>query len=200
MRLTLGTHKWPIAIVLFLILCLPWVREWLEASMTLHMLVQFPLLIGVGWVVGRGLPHRITTWLDEWNCNGITGVVIVTTVTTVWMLPSMLDMAATNVLVDVLKYVTLPLLVGVPMVVSWPRMGFVLRGVFISEFIAMFFRLGWLYLILPTRVCNNYLLDDQQVGGKLMLVIGCVLVLVVAIKLIWGSFESLTTEDIVHEN
>ena len=191
---------WLATLAVYAALCLPVVRHWLEASMTMQMLVQFPLLISTGWIVGINLRHRATGWLDEFNEYGITGIILVTVVTSVWMLPFMLDLAATNVMVDAWKYLTLPLLVGMPMALSWPRMGFVLRGVFVSEFIAMFFRLGWLYLILPSRVCNNYLLDDQQVSGKLMLGIGIVLVLVVAIKLIWGRFDHLETSNIVHEN
>jgi hypothetical protein len=74
---------------------------------------------------------------------------------------------------------------------SWPRMGFVVRGVFIVECIATLFRLGWLYLISPERLCNLYLLEDQQRLGQWLLLIGAALFLVITWKLVWGRFDSL---------
>jgi hypothetical protein len=89
------------------------------------------------------------------------------------------------------KYLTLPRLIGMPFALGWPRMGFIVRGVFLLELIATFFRLGWLYLISPERLCNNYLLDDQQRLGRYMLLIGAALFLGVAVKLLWGRFDTL---------
>jgi hypothetical protein len=83
-----------------------------------------------------------------------------------------------------------PLLIGLPLGLGWPRMGFVVRGVFLLELIATFFRLGWLYLVSPLRLCNNYLLDDQQRAGQYMLVIGGVILACVMAKLLWGRFNS----------
>ena len=88
-------------------------------------------------------------------------------------------------------YVSVPLLIGPPFALAWPRMSFIVRGVFLLECIATFFRLGWLYLIWPERLCNNYLLDDQQRLGQYMLLIGAALFLGLAGKLIWGRFDSL---------
>jgi hypothetical protein len=39
------------------------------------------------------------------------------------------------------------------------------------------------------RLCNNYLLDDQQRSGMAMLVIGGLVLAGVAIKLVWGRFD-----------
>jgi hypothetical protein len=72
-------------------------------------------------------------------------------------------------------------------------MGFVVRGVFLVEFVASFFRLGWLYLISPIRLCNNYALDDQQRLGGYMLAIGGGLLVWLAWKLLWGRFESFSS-------
>jgi hypothetical protein len=62
--------------------------------------------------------------------------------------------------------------------------------VFLLELIATFFRLGGLYLVSPVRLCNNYLLDDQQRAGQYMLVIGGVILAGVMAKLLWGRFNS----------
>jgi hypothetical protein len=106
------------------------------------------------------------------------------------MLPRSLDAAISHPLVAAAKYLTVPLLIGLPFGVSWSRMGFVVRGVFLMEFVATFFRLGWLYLISPIRLCNNYALNDQQRLGGYMLAIGGGLLLWLVWKLLWGSFES----------
>ena len=68
-------------------------------------------------------------------------------------------------------------------------MGFVVRGVFLLELIATFFRLGWLYRFSPIRLCNNYLLDDQQRLGDYMLVIGGLMLVGLTAKLLWGRFD-----------
>ena len=96
---------------------------------------------------------------------------------------------STEPLVVAAKYLSLPLLIGLPFALSWPRMKFIVRGVFLLEGIATFFRLGWLYLISPERLCNLYLLDDQQRLGQYMLVIGAALFLGVAGKLLLGTLR-----------
>ena len=53
------------------------------------------------------------------------------------------------------------------------------RGLVKIEFLAMCFRLGWLYLISPDRLCNSYLLDDQVLLGRGLLVLG------VALSITW---------------
>ncbi|HEX5463305.1 MAG TPA: hypothetical protein VFW88_01150, partial [Burkholderiales bacterium] len=108
--------------------------------------------------------------------------------------------------VEMAKYAAVPLLIGVPLAISWPRAGFVVRGVFLAEVIATAFRLGWLYLVSPQRLCSNYLLGDQQWLGECMLAIGSALFLWIAWKLLWGHFDrfaetrepSRTPPDSVH--
>ena len=105
------------------------------------------------------------------------------------MLPRTLDAAVTDPLVAAAKYVSAPLLIGLPLALSWPRMGFIVRGVFLVECIATFFRLGWLYLISPDRLCNLYLLEDQQRLGQLLLLIGAALFLGVAVEARVGTLR-----------
>ncbi|HEY8229138.1 MAG TPA: hypothetical protein VIG31_01675, partial [Rhodanobacteraceae bacterium] len=87
------------------------------------------------------------------------------------------------------KFISVPLLIGAPLAISWPRAGFVVRGVFLVEVVAMTFRLGWLYLGSPVRLCSNYLLSDQQQLGKIMLAIGGTICLLLAWKLVWGRID-----------
>lgn len=184
---------WPrtphIAVTVFVILLLPPLRHWLEASMLLQMLVQIPLLVAVGWHLHGALPTRLVARLDAWNWQGIAGLVLATLATAFWMLPRSLDAAVNVPMFEITKFVSVPLLIGLPFALSWPRMGFVVRGVFLSEFIAMFFRIGWLYMASPERLCNNYLLGDQQRSGHYMVIIGAGILLWVVAKVMWGHFD-----------
>jgi hypothetical protein len=108
------------------------------------------------------------------------------------MLPRMLDASVADPVMGLAKVLSVPLLIGLPLALGWPRMGFIVRGVFMLELIASCFRLGWLYLIWPERLCNNYLLDDQQRLGQWLLGIGAALLLGVGVKLLWGRFDTLS--------
>jgi len=177
------------AAVLFAALLLPPARAWLEGRMSLQMLVQIPLLIGTGCLLGGALPPRIAAGIARWNHHGITSLVLATLAGMFWMLPRSLDAAVSEPWMAFAKFTSVPLLIGLPLGLGWPRMGFVVRGVFLLELIATFFRLGWLYLVSPVRLCNNYLLDDQQRSGMAMLVIGGLVLAGAAIKLVWGRFD-----------
>jgi len=178
------------ALVLLVVLLAPPIRHALEASMTTQMLVQIPLLITVGVLLSRAVPARVDAAIAAWDYRGITGLVLATLVGAFWMLPRSLDAAVSDPRFDIAKYLSTVLLIGLPFALSSRRMGFIVRGVFLLELIATFFRLGWLYLIWPDRLCNNFLLDDQQRLGRYMLLIGALLFIWIAIKLLWGRLDS----------
>lgn len=178
-----------LGLALWAVLALPPVRHTLEATMTLQMLVQIPLLALAGWWVAPALPRR---WIEAsvaWNRSGISGILLASFAAAIWMLPRMLDAALEAPAVALAKFASVPLLVGLPLAVSWPRAGFVVRGVWLVEIVATAFRLGWMYLVSPVRLCSNYLLDDQQRLGQWMLAIGVLVTLVLAWKLMAGRID-----------
>lgn len=175
-----------LGLALWLVLALPPVRHFLEAAMTLQMLVQIPLLAVAGWWLAPFLTRRVATALSRWNRSGISGMLLASFAALVWMLPRMMDAALENPWVALAKFTSVPLLIGLPLAISWPRAGFVVRGVWLVEIVAMTFRLGWLYLVSPVRLCSNYLLGDQQLLGKIMLAIGVAICLLLAWRLMWG--------------
>ncbi|MGH8802005.1 MAG: hypothetical protein ACREX6_06885, partial [Casimicrobiaceae bacterium] len=132
-------------------------------------------------------------WLDRhlvrWNHRGISGLLLASLASMVWMLPLAMDAALDDPQVALTKFLSVPLLIGAPIALSWPRAGFVVRGVALLELTATAFRLGWLYLISPVRLCSNYLLDDQQQLGRFLLAIGFAIVLMLAWKLLWGQLD-----------
>jgi hypothetical protein len=179
------------AALLLLVLLAPPVKHTMERTMTMQMLIQIPLLVIVGLLLTRALPARASSVIDDWNYRGISGLVLVTFTSAFWMLPSALDAALSSPQVAIAKYLSVPLLIGLPLALSWSRMSFIVKGMLLLECIATLFRLGWLYLIWPERLCNVYLLDDQRRLGQLLLLIGAALFLALAWKLLWGRFDSL---------
>lgn len=172
---------------LLLLLAAPPLLRTLEASMTAQMLVQIPLLAVAGVLLGKSLPGRAVSRVEPWNRGGVTGLIAVTFTAACWMLPLSLDAAKAGAAADLAKFLTVPLLIGLPLALSWPRTSFVLRGLLLFEAVAMLFRLGWLYLISPLRLCNSYGLSDQQRLGEWLLIAGAALLLGIGWRLLWGS-------------
>lgn len=171
------------------LLAAPPLRGWLESSMTRQMLVQMPLLALLGAGLAGAVPRRVREWVQRWNAAGVTGLVLASVVGLLWMLPRALDAALDQPWVELAKFLSLPLLIGLPLALSWPRMAFVVRGVFVLEGIATCFRLGWLYLATPERLCTSYLLDDQQRLGWLLLALGGALTLALVGWLLFGRWQ-----------
>ena len=175
--------------VLWLALVVPPVPQILQSTMTLQMLVQIPLLAAAGWFASYAVPRHVEEALARWNGEGIAGLLLATFASAVWMLPRMMDASVDDFHFALAKFASVPLLIGAPLALSWPRMGFVVRGVFLLESIATAFRMGWLYLASPERLCSNYLWNDQQQLGRYLIALGVVMCLVVMWKLIWGRMR-----------
>lgn len=173
----------------WIVLALPPVRLPLQATMTGQMLVQIPLLSAAGWLLAGTVPGRVDAALARWNEEGIPGAVLASMAGAVWMLPRMMDASVDHAGFAFAKFASVPLLIGAPLALSWPRMGFVVRGVFLLEVVATAFRLAWLYLVSPVRLCSNYLLGDQQRLGEGLLALGVVMCLALAWQLIWGHIR-----------
>jgi len=181
------------AIGLLVVLWVPRVRDLLEATMSLHMLVQLPLLAFAGYCVGvawrqqqGGLSNAALASLQRWNVGGATGVVFAGIVMVFWMLPRGLDTARFSGVADVAKFVTIAL-AGLAVALSWSRMHVIARGVIHLEVIATLFRFGWGYLSTDSRLCLAYLSDDQQRTGEWLLWLGAVYALIVVWRPLVGS-------------
>lgn len=174
---------------------LPAARQWLEADMALHMLVQLPLLAWAGWQLGRALPAALAQRLAPWNVQGISGLLLASLVMAFWMLPIALDAATGQPLAALAKFLSLPLLLGLPCALSWPLAGFIVRGVFLVELIATLFRSGWLYLASPVRLCTSYLLDAQQSTGAGLLAAGGLVLALLVLRLVAGPLRKTADSD-----
>jgi hypothetical protein len=162
-----------LAVALWMIL---WsLRGTFEREMAVHMMVQMPLLAGIGLMLASVLRSREPRWLVEADWLGIPGLMAVLFATSFWMLPRMLDVALANPLIDLAKFVTLPLLVGLPLGLSWHRLPGLGRAFVWANFIPKLGAVGGLYLGAPIRVCAYYRFDQQAVAGWTLIAVAAAL-------------------------
>ena len=155
--------------VLWLLIALTPVGSSLEASLLMHVLVEIPLLTCIGIAAGSLMKPRMSGIL---NSISIPCVLLASFTLAFWMIPRWLDASLNDELVAFMKYASVPLLIGIPLALCWQSLHPVARGVVKIEFLAMLFRLGWIYLVAPDRLCNNYLLGEQRQLGNMLVILG----------------------------
>jgi len=153
------------------VLALPLVTAWLEATLLRHLLVQIPLLAVSGCLLASALGRRWSRRLGDYNAGGIPGLIVATSAVAFWMLPRSLDAALADPFMELAKFVSVPLLIGVPLASSWPKLHAIAKGFIWANLISMLVVLGWLYLAAPARLCSYYLLGEQQVLGWALLML-----------------------------
>jgi len=169
-------------ILLYMVLVMPPVAAWLEGSMAGHMLIQIPLLALAGGLAARGAAGRRRAVLAGFNAGGVPGLLVAMFAAALWMLPRMLDAALQSSLVEAAKFTAVPLLVGVPLALSWPLMPPVARGFVWANLISHAAVLGWLYTVAPYRLCTRYLYDQQALVGAALFIVA------MALLVGWGWF------------
>lgn len=165
--------------VLFIILIIPPVISLLESVMFFHMLVQFPLLIVVGYLWGRSVLEKFGQVFRKWNTTGVAGILLVVIITTYWMIPRAMDESLTIWYIELFKFISLPL-VGVLLCDSLKKITTIVKVFLFLNYISMFGLMAWLYIDSPIQVCNNYLEVEQQIlgWGFLVITVGMVLYMI----------------------
>ncbi len=167
-------------VLLLVMLVLPPVRGWLEASMTAHMLIQIPLLLLAGWLAGSHVSRsRRSSWsrssrASAWNPGGAPGLLLVAAIATTWMIPRALDLAVTSPQAALLKFVTL-VIAGAVLRWSWGRSGAPGQAFLIGNVTWMMAVAGLLLRDAPVRVCTSYLTSDQRYAGTGLLLLAAAL-------------------------
>lgn len=146
---------------------LPPLRNALESSMSLHMLVQYPVLMLAGALLAAVVPPGTRRRLAAWNTLGISGLMAFAFVLAVLMIPRLLDMALIDARVEAVKAAAL-LFAGAVLTPSWRAAGLVVQGFFLGNVLPMTVIVGTLYQDAPLRLCNAYRLDDQQQLGLVL--------------------------------
>lgn len=171
----------------YALLATPPLRALLETAMTTHMLVQLPLLVALGACMAGWLPATLRRRLDGCNAGGLPFMLLALFVSAYWMLPRALDGALNHGYLELAKFVSLPLLVGAPLALSWRRLSVIARGFLWSKLLSMLVVLGWLYSVAPIRVCTNYLVDQQILLGRSQLLLALLLGLWLAGRPFFGG-------------
>lgn len=145
--------------------------RWLEQTMFTHVLIELPLLVILGILLGLQFNVASLPWINAINLGGFWGLIAATFLLAFWMIPRWLDFSLTSPAVAYAKYGSM-LIIGLLLVASWSKAHVITRAVVKIEFLTMLYRLGWIYLISPDRLCNNYLLSDQIWLGRGLLITG----------------------------
>ncbi|CAM5179557.1 Cytochrome c oxidase assembly protein OS=Castellaniella defragrans OX=75697 GN=HNR28_001795 PE=4 SV=1 [Castellaniella defragrans] len=178
-------------------------REPLTALMSLHMLVQIPLLVLAGlfaeqaWHGFHAFRRRAAvppapapaparaSW--SWNAYGLPGLLLVSLVGACWMIPKALDDALVDWRVVAFKYLGLPVC-GWILRASLRESNVIVKLFFLGNFCWMSAIVGMVYLDQPIRLCNAYLQDDQDWSGRGLIALAIVLPsswLLAELKPIW---------------
>lgn len=158
LRLAAGLAGWAL-------LAVPPVRQGLEATLAGHMAVQLPLLVAAGWLLGSASGPARAGGPRGLNGHGLPGLLAALFTLAFWLLPRSLDAAVQEPAWELAKLVTVPLLAGVPLARSWPRLPPLARAALWANLLPMLWVMGWLYMRSPVRLCNSYLLDQQTLLG-----------------------------------
>jgi len=173
-------------VALWCLLALPAVRGALEARLATHVLVELLGLVVAGYLIGIALRPLLTPPLRNWNRHGLTGLALAISCGAVWMLPRWIDAALESPAVETVKFASLPLLLGLPLALSWNQLGTILRGFVKANFLSMLLFLGWLYIAAPVRLCNSYLIDDQRLLGTAFIALAGLLSLLWSLPLFFS--------------
>lgn len=152
---------------------LPPLGSWLNQTMLGQMLVQAPLLVVAGWMMGQALlKNARPARLESLRTYRWAMLLVALFTLMAWMIPRLLDLAVTQPMVETTKVLSLIFLAGLPLSLAWTYLGPVARGVLHVEALATVWRLGWLYVDSPTRLCIQYGYDDQLRLGYALLIVG----------------------------
>lgn len=172
-------------------------HEALTALMSMHMLVQIPLLVvsGIGaeqawraWrgpLAGGGRAQGARGW--SYNEYGVPGLLFASLIGACWMLPKTLDDALLVWQVAAFKYIGL-FVAGVVLRASVRRSNAVIKLFFLGNFCWMSAIVGMIYLDQPVRLCNAYLQSDQEWAGRGLIALAIVLPLcwlLIEVRPIW---------------
>ncbi|NYT80581.1 hypothetical protein H0A70_03585 [Alcaligenaceae bacterium] len=147
----------------------------LTRTMALHMLVHIPMLIAVGAWVALGLfamglskdkrSGPAFAAYGKYNEHGLPGLLLFSFIGAYWMIPRSLDDALLSAGSIGFKYAVL-IAAGMLLIDSLRRANAVIAVFFLGNFSWMTAIAGLLYQEYPVRLCNAYLLSDQEVAGR----------------------------------
>lgn len=166
---------------LFALAVLPPLGPFLQSRLPYVVLLQYPLIIAGGILIGR---HLAAKGAVAWTAAPALAAGVLALA--FWLLPRWIDAALADPLTGLARALTLWLLAGVPLGWGWTMAGPVLRAWFLANVASMLIVMGWLQLVVPQRLCNAYLLSDQRTLGAGFLLLAAGMVLTVLLQAMAG--------------
>ncbi len=154
---------------------------WLTGTMARHMLVHIPLILlagvfaAVAWLaalrcsMSRRRPAALVLY-GKYNEHGVPGLLLVSFVLAYWMIPRSLDHVLLSATAASLKFLGL-FIAGMVLFDSLGRADKVIKLFFLGNFSWMTAIAGLLYQDNPERLCNFYLLGDQELAGRALVIL-----------------------------
>lgn len=166
---------------LFALAILPPLGPFLQSRLPYVVLLQYPLIVAGGILIGRRLAARGGA---AWTAAPALAAGVLALA--FWLLPRWIDGARADLVTGLARALTLWLIAGVPLGWGWAMAGPVLRVWFLANVASMLIVMGWLQLVVPQRLCNAYLLSDQRTLGAGFLVLAAGMVLTVLLQALAG--------------
>jgi hypothetical protein len=152
------------------------------------MLAHIPMVFVSGMLLASALGvtarrrrengRAVTTCkpISSWSYNeyGLAGFLLATLVLGYWMIPKALDDVLVSESMSALKYVSV-LIAGMAVRDSLQRSNRVILIFFLGDFCWMAAIVGMLYQENPARLCNFYLLSDQEFAGRGLVLLSVIL-------------------------
>lgn len=152
-------------LLLYIFLMLPPVANLVESIMVTHMHMQMPALVIAGILMAPFFQKRFSSFFEQWNHNGVPGILLFIVIIVYWTMPRTMDETLTIWGMECFKFISLPFLAGVPLRDSWIKLTKRVRNWIIAGFTIKFFGMGLLYIYSPVQLCNNYLMIEQLTLG-----------------------------------
>jgi hypothetical protein len=168
-----------VVVAAILIVVVASLRQWLEANMARHMLVEFPLLLGAGAAVGAALLPRHCARQPSYNQYGLTGFAFLAFALGFWMIPAALDNALASGAMAAMKYASL-IVAGLMAPASFRSAPLAVQAFFVGNVGWMTATAGLLYQDADRQLCLYYLVDMQALAGKGLVVVS------IAMMVAWG--------------
>lgn len=182
-----------VSLIAIFALAMPSARAVFEQYMLSHMLIQLPLLVVCGVWIADYILERITFRIELHFALPLLLIALITSM--FWMLPRFLDASLEDHNYFLLKFTSLPLLVGVPFTFGWRNVGPIAKSFVMANLISMLVVLAWLYIEAPVRLCNYYLINEQQDVGKALIYIVAGISLYWVLKLFIGRPANVNIKD-----
>ncbi len=151
--------------------------------MSTHMLLQIPMLFGVGMLLAVAA-HTNTRTRDHaqfgFNAYGIAGLLVASGIVAMWMVPRALDTAVEHVAWDAGKVLSL-VIAGALTTRSWLRAPMLVRAFVLGNSVWMSATVGVLLVDAPSRLCTNYTTNEQAIAGYGLIVLSISVGLVAAV-------------------